>query len=93
IPALDERHKAQRPKTKMVLPSAILLPLYLYPSAPTTWTPLYNSLTAHPTTHFDVVINPDSGPELVGPSDSALSDYVAAVSQLRTYPNVHIFGY
>ncbi|TVY58976.1 Spherulin-4 [Lachnellula cervina] len=77
----------------MVLPSAILLPLYLYPSASAPWTNLYNSLTAHPNTQFDVVINPDSGPELVSPGNSALSDYVAAVSKLRTYPNVNIFGY
>ena len=78
----------------MVLPSAILLPLYLYPSVTTDpWKPLYDSLTTHPNTQFDIVINPDSGPLLVGPSDSALSDYVVAVSKLRTYPNVNIFGY
>ncbi|TVY48214.1 Spherulin [Lachnellula occidentalis] len=77
----------------MVLPSAILLPLYLYPTATTPWTNLYNSLSAHPNTQFDVVINPDSGPMLVGPSDKSLSDYIAAVSNLSTYPNANIYGY
>ena len=77
----------------MVLPSSILLPLYLYPTTSTPWTTLYNSLTAHPNTQFDVVINPDSGPMLAGPSDALLSDYVSAVSKLRTYDNVNIIGY
>lgn len=67
---------------------AIALPLYIWPT-PSAWTPLYNAISSSPNTTFNVIINPDSGP-----SDGASQpEIVSAVTQLRSYSNVQLFGY
>ncbi|KAK4986363.1 hypothetical protein LTR50_005341 [Elasticomyces elasticus] len=67
----------------------ILLPLYIYPS-PGAWNTLFNSVTANPTVHFQVIVNPASGP---GTTPYPDSNYVSNVAQLNSYTNVDTLGY
>jgi hypothetical protein len=81
----------------MVLPSSILFPLYIYPSVTTTpkpWDLLRSTLSSNPNVHFDIVINPASGPNTVLPTSSnILSDYLSELTTLRQYPNINLYGY
>ncbi|KAG9236511.1 Spherulation-specific family 4 [Amylocarpus encephaloides] len=74
----------------MVALLTIFVPIYIFPTAPSTWAPLFSSLAAHPTTNFNIVVNPNSGP-----GDTILPDasYLNATATLLTYPNAHILGY
>ncbi|KAI4219483.1 MAG: hypothetical protein LQ349_008339, partial [Xanthoria aureola] len=70
----------------------ILLPLYLYPSdAATAWSPIFQTIATHPTTTFQIVINPNSGPG----TPSLLTDpnLITGISKLNAYPNVRTLGY
>lgn len=67
----------------------IQLPLYIYPS-PSAWDPLHTAATSHPTLHFDIIINPSSGP---GPSPLPDSNYRASLSALKQHSNISIYGY
>ncbi|KAI5209188.1 hypothetical protein AUEXF2481DRAFT_27870 [Aureobasidium subglaciale EXF-2481] len=70
------------------LAMAIAIPLYIYPT-PGAWDPLYKAISAAPDTTFNVIVNPDSGP-----SDGASNpEVVSAVTGLRSYSNVQLFGY
>ena len=54
------------PISILILPTASLfnlLPLYIYPGTSlTAWTPIFNAIKQYPSVHWQVVINPDSGP-------------------------------
>ncbi|RDW68149.1 hypothetical protein BP6252_09545 [Coleophoma cylindrospora] len=67
----------------------IILPLYIYPTAG-AWDPLYNTLSKHPQLPFIIVINPASGP---GEPPYPNSDYITAITKLRSYPNATLLGY
>ena len=70
----------------------ILLPLYLYPGdAATAWSPIFQTISTHPTTTFQIVINPNSGPG----TPSLLTDpnLITGISKLNAYPNVRTLGY
>lgn len=69
--------------------SAVLVPLYVYPF-PGAWTPLYEAITANPSTRFLVVINPGNGP---GPSPLPDANYCHEIPKLRSHPNVTVYGY
>ncbi|KAL4804606.1 Spherulation-specific family 4-domain-containing protein [Aspergillus unguis] len=71
-------------------PASVLFPLYIYPEDNSTWGPLYEAITNHPTLNFLVVINPDSGP---GDGSAPNEQYQAAITQLSTYSNVQKVGY
>lgn len=67
---------------------AVAVPLYIWPTT-NAWKPLYNAISAAPNTTFNIIVNPDSGP-----SDGASQpDIVSAVTTLRSYSNVQLFGY
>ena len=42
--------------------TGILLPLYMWPTDNSTWSPVYEAASAHPDILFQVIINPDNGP-------------------------------
>ncbi|OGM42252.1 cell surface spherulin 4-like protein [Aspergillus bombycis] len=71
-------------------PSGIIVPLYIYPLSPTTWDPLYDSISANPDVHFLVIVNPNSGP---GASPLPDANYVREVARLNRYANVVTVGY
>ncbi|KAE8355716.1 Spherulation-specific family 4 [Aspergillus coremiiformis] len=71
-------------------PSGIIVPLYIYPLSPTTWAPLYESISAYPHLHFLVVVNPNSGP---GASPAPDTNYTREISKLNSYGNVDTVGY
>ncbi|KAF8910526.1 Spherulation-specific family 4 [Gymnopilus junonius] len=66
-----------------------LVPLYIYPTTG-AWNTLFTSISANPSLTFQVVVNPNSGP---GDTQYPNSDYVAALVQLNSYPNVQTLGY
>ena len=53
------------------------------------WDPLFDVARANPSVPFEVVINPNSGPN--GPCPN--SDFINATSILRQIPNVKLLGY
>ncbi|SLM40199.1 Spherulation-specific family 4 [Lasallia pustulata] len=70
--------------------TSILLPLYIYPLSG-AWTPIFNAIASTPTVHWQVVVNPNSGP---GPANAyPSSDYITAINQLNSYKNVETIGY
>lgn len=70
--------------------TSVLLPLYIYPT-PGAWTPVYNAVAANASVHWQIVINPNSGP---GPANTyPNSDYITAISKLNSYKNVELIGY
>ena len=70
--------------------TSLLLPLYIYPSSG-AWTSVFNAIASTSTVHWQVIVNPNSGP---GPVNSyPSSDYIAAISKLNSYKNVETIGY
>ncbi|GAM88536.1 hypothetical protein ANO11243_065690 [Dothideomycetidae sp. 11243] len=69
----------------------ILVPLYLYPS-PGSWQPLYSQIASNPGVHFQVIVNPDSGPG-VAPGAVPEQNWINTLSKLNSYPNVATVGY
>lgn len=70
----------------------ILLPLYLYPGdSATAWSPIFQTISTHPTTTFQIVINPNSGPGT--PSLLTDANLITGLSTLNAYPNVRTLGY
>ena len=70
----------------------ILLPLYLYPGdAATAWSPIFQTISTHQNTTFQIVINPNSGPGT--PSTLTDANLITGISKLNAYPNVRTLGY
>lgn len=83
--ALGSPTPASTKASRAASPTAtVIVPLYIYPS-PGAWDTLYTSLSANPGLKFQVVINPASGPG--APNTYPDSNYIAAISKLRKYPN------
>ncbi|KAJ5083121.1 Spherulation-specific family 4 [Penicillium angulare] len=74
----------------VVSSTSILLPLYQWPTDNTTWSAVYDAAAAHPAIHFQIIVNPDSGP---GDTTYPESSYIDGVSQLNSYSNVEVIGY
>ncbi|EIW61478.1 uncharacterized protein TRAVEDRAFT_18178 [Trametes versicolor FP-101664 SS1] len=75
------------------LASGVLVPLYIDPlSGPgcTPWVPLINTIKAHPTVPFWLIINPNSGPGKSG--SQAPAEYQQCIPKLRA-SNVVVLGY
>ncbi|KAG9568129.1 hypothetical protein KCU77_g19350, partial [Aureobasidium melanogenum] len=70
------------------LAMAVAVPLYIWPTI-NAWQPLYNAISAAPDTTFNIIINPDSGPS----NGASQPDIISAVTTLRSYSNVQLFGY
>ncbi|KAJ5669746.1 Cell surface spherulin 4-like protein [Penicillium macrosclerotiorum] len=70
--------------------TGILLPLYSWPEDNSTWGPVYNAVYSYPDVHFQIIVNPSSGPgDTTYPDES----YIAGVAQLNSYDNVEVIGY
>jgi hypothetical protein len=69
--------------------TAILVPLYTYPTDP-MWTTLSASLTKYTQANFLIIINPDSGP---GQHTLNNTDYVKGITKLKNHSNAEIIGY
>ncbi|CDO76567.1 hypothetical protein BN946_scf184831.g3 [Trametes cinnabarina] len=74
------------------LSSGLLIPLYLDPlsTSCTPWVPLFDSIAAHPTVPFWIIINPNSGPGNNG--GQAPKVYQSCIPKLRA-SNVVVLGY
>ncbi|KAI0824688.1 Spherulation-specific family 4 [Trametes gibbosa] len=75
------------------LSSGILIPLYIDPvGSPdcSGWAPVIDTIAAHPSLPFWVVINPASGPGRHG--SQAPAEYQRCIPELRA-PNVVVLGY
>ena len=81
----SNEHHAQPSKSR---PLRIAVPLYIYPGE-SAWNALIEAATNHPSTHFDVVVNPHNGPGGAVPD----TNYIRQIAQLNTLRNVKIFGY
>jgi len=68
---------------------SILLPLYIYPTDG-SWAPLLSVAQSHPAIDFTVIVNPSNGP---GPNSLPDSNYVEALKDFHSCPNVHLIGY
>ena len=74
----------------MVLATAVLLPLYLYPTSG-AWDWVTKGIETYPSLPFTVIVNPESGP---GATHSyPESDYISAIASLSKYDNVKLIGY
>lgn len=70
----------------------ILLPLYLYPGPnATAWSSVTDTISAHPTVQFTIVINPNSGPGT--PSYPTDANIISGIAALNSYANVRTVGY
>ena len=79
------------PLKKRVAPNpglAVDLPLYSWP-IDGNWDEVYTALKNNPTTQFNIIINPSSGPGEYPPN----SDYTGGVAKLNSYSNCHVYGY
>jgi len=79
------------PLKKRVAPNpdlAVDIPLYSWP-IDGAWDEVYRALSDNPTTQFNVIINPSSGPGTYPPN----SDYTGGVAKLNSYSNAHVYGY
>ncbi|CAG8959326.1 hypothetical protein HYFRA_00013096 [Hymenoscyphus fraxineus] len=70
-------------------PSAVLIPLYIYP-LPHAWTPLYEAISTYPNVTFVVIINPHNGPGASSQPDAA---YSRELGKLSVFANVRLVGY
>lgn len=69
----------------------VLLPLYIYPSWQGWWNNVFAAVGANPNVTFQIILNPLNGPG--GTTPGYNSDWVAGVSRLNSYRNVHTLGY
>ena len=73
----------------------ILLPLYIYPgTSASAWSAATAAIAAYPKVHWQVIVNPNSGPGATDtngyPTDQ---NYIAAIAKLNSYANVQTLGY
>lgn len=67
---------------------SLSIPLYIYPD-PHCWDALFDTLSKHRRTHFNIIINPFNGPGGAVPD----SNYIREVARLNDFRNATIFGY
>lgn len=69
--------------------TGIIVPLYAWPGTD-AWNTVYESIAAHPSTPFYLIINPDTGP---GTTEYPEEAYITAIAKLNSYSNVQVLGY
>ena len=81
----------------LVLPTTslfILLPLYIYPgTSASAWNSVFNAITKYSNVHWQVVVNPDSGPGALTSAGYPSADYISGIAKLNTFANVQTLGY
>ncbi|KAF1850683.1 cell surface protein [Cucurbitaria berberidis CBS 394.84] len=70
--------------------ATVIVPLYIWPCSSADWQPLFDTILAHPSVEFLVIINPSSGP---GAEPLPGHDYEREIPKLNASPNVTTIGY
>lgn len=73
----------------IVQSTGIIVPLYAYPGTD-AWNTVYDSIAAHSSILFYLIINPDTGP---GTTEYPADVYITAIAKLNSYSNVQVLGY
>ena len=81
-----------------VLPTTslfLLLPLYIYPgTSASAWNAVFDAITKYPSVHWQVVVNPDSGPGALTTAGYPVDqNYITGIAKLNTFANVQTLGY
>ncbi|EKV16279.1 Cell surface spherulin 4-like protein, putative [Penicillium digitatum] len=73
----------------IVASTGLLVPLYAWPGTD-AWSAIYESIQAHPTTPFYLIINPSTGP---GDTEYPDEAFITAIAKLNSYSNAKVLGY
>ncbi|KAJ5189446.1 Spherulation-specific family 4 [Penicillium cf. griseofulvum] len=72
-----------------VASTCLLVPLYAWPGID-AWDTIYDTIAAHPSIPFYLIINPSTGP---GKTQYPEDVFVTAIAKLNSYPNTEVLGY
>ncbi|TFK34640.1 Spherulation-specific family 4 [Crucibulum laeve] len=82
--------------TLALLPTGVIVPLYIYPGTCTDWAFLINAIQSYPTIQFYVIINPNSGPG-GAPGTQPDTNYQSCTASIRragaSAGNAKLLGY
>ncbi|KAJ5856226.1 CAZyme family GH135 [Penicillium soppii] len=69
--------------------TGVIVPLYAWPGTD-VWNTVYESIAAHPSTPFYLIVNPSTGP---GATEYPEDAYITAIAKLNSYSNAKVLGY
>ncbi|CAI7634818.1 unnamed protein product [Penicillium glandicola] len=72
-----------------VISTGLLVPLYTWPGTD-AWNTIYDSIEAHPSIPFYLIINPSTGP---GDTEYPEDVFITAIAKLNSYSNAKVLGY
>ncbi|OQD87940.1 hypothetical protein PENSOL_c075G08256 [Penicillium solitum] len=72
-----------------VISTGLLVPLYAWPGID-AWNTIYDSIEAHPSIPFYLIINPSTGP---GDTEYPEEVFITAIAKLNSYSNAKVLGY
>ncbi|KAJ5383677.1 Spherulation-specific family 4 [Penicillium concentricum] len=72
-----------------VVSTGLLVPLYTWPGTD-AWNTIYDTIAAHPSIPFYLIINPSTGP---GTTEYPEEVFITAIAKLNSYPNTEVLGY
>ncbi|OQE88428.1 hypothetical protein PENNAL_c0017G04693 [Penicillium nalgiovense] len=72
-----------------VISTGLLIPLYAWPGID-AWNTIYDSIAAHPSIPFYLIINPSTGP---GNTEYPEDVFITAIAKLNSFPNTKVLGY
>lgn len=72
-----------------VISTGLLVPLYAWPGID-AWNTIYDSIEAHPSIPFYLIINPSTGP---GDTEYPEEVFITAIAKLNSYSNAKLLGY
>ncbi|KAJ6128762.1 hypothetical protein N7471_009979 [Penicillium samsonianum] len=72
-----------------VASTGLLVPLYAWPGID-AWNTIYDSIAAHPSIPFYLIINPSTGP---GTTKYPADVFITAIAKLNSYSNAKVLGY
>ncbi|KAJ5513320.1 Spherulation-specific family 4 [Penicillium fimorum] len=72
-----------------VVSTGLLVPLYTWPGTD-AWNTIYDTVAAHPSIPFYLIINPSTGP---GTTEYPDEVFITAIAKLNSYSNTKLLGY
>ncbi|KGO69267.1 Spherulation-specific family 4 [Penicillium italicum] len=72
-----------------VISTGLLVPLYAWPGTD-AWNTVYDSIAAHPSIPFYLIINPSTGP---GDTEYPAEVFITAIAKLNSYSNAKVLDY
>jgi hypothetical protein len=72
-----------------VASTGLLVPLYAWPGTD-AWNTIYDTIAAHPSIPFYLIINPSTGP---GTTEYPEEVFITAIAKLNSYSNTEVLGY